>query len=409
MTLKTLVISVTLSILSSHSYAQSYKSLKKGYWKAHLQLSPQTRLPFVLQVRGSKKKPEFIIHNAEEKIQLSNLKTDGDSIQIDFPNFHSFIRFKVNGKHQIAGNWTNLNKGNNYKIPFAALFDQEQDPCAGRQESKLSGRWKTTFSPGSTDQEMAVGIFKSEGSGNGLSGTFLTETGDYRFLSGQSCDEYMYLSCFDGSHAFYFAATLTKDSLSGYFYSGKHYQTSWSAVRDENFQLRNPDSVTYLVKKDAFTFKLKDLEGQDFVYPNDVYKDKVTIIQIMGTWCPNCLDETRFLKEMYAKYHTEGLEVISVGYETPVLFEEQVQKIKLLKSRLNLDFTFLVGGQANKALASEHFSMLNQVVSYPTAIFLNRKGEVVKIHTGFNGPGTGEIYTNFKKETEAFIQTLLKP
>ena len=156
MTLKTLVISVTLSILSSHSYAQSYKSLKKGYWKAHLQLSPQTRLPFVLQVRGSKKKPEFIIHNAEEKIQLSNLKTDGDSIQIDFPNFHSFIRFKVNGKHQIAGNWTNLNKGNNYKITFAALFDQEQDPCAGRQESKLSGRWKTTFSPGSTDQEMAV-------------------------------------------------------------------------------------------------------------------------------------------------------------------------------------------------------------------------------------------------------------
>ena len=172
--------------------------------------------------------------------------------------------------------------------------------------------------------------------------------------------------------------------------------------------MRNPDSITYIIKKEVFNFKLKDLRGNDFTFPNEEYKNKATIIQIMGTWCPNCLDETKFLKEMYEKYHQEGLEIISVGYETPTNFEEQVQKINLLKTRLNLHHTFLVGGQANKSLASEQFSMLNAVVSFPTAIFINKKGEVEKVHTGFNGPGTGQVYLDYKVETEKFIQDLLK-
>jgi thiol-disulfide isomerase/thioredoxin len=218
----------------------------------------------------------------------------------------------------------------------------------------------------------------------------------------------MELAAFDGSHAFYFSGKLINGEIQGEFFSGKHYQKKWTANRDEIFKLRNPDSLTFLVKKDTFAFKLKDLEGKEFLFPNEQFKNKITIVQIMGTWCPNCLDETKFLKEMYAKYHQAGLEIISVAYETPSIFEEQVQKVKLLKTRLNLDFTFLIGGQANKALASEQFSMLNQITSYPTTIFLDKNGQVTKIHTGFNGPGTGKVYTDFIKETEDFLKELLK-
>ena len=51
--------------------------------------------------------------------------------------------------------------------------------------------------------------------------------------------------------------------------------------------------------------------------------------------------------------------------------------------------------------------MLNHVLSYPTSIFIDKKGKVRKIHTGFNGPATGEKYLEFKKEFEAFVNTLL--
>jgi thiol-disulfide isomerase/thioredoxin len=332
-----------------------------------------------------------------------------DSFQIDFPHFHSFIRFKLKNSDDIAGYWYNLNKAISYKIPFAASFGKPIETCKNDTKNDLSGRWKTKFNPDSKNEEIAIGIFKTDVEDySRLTGTFLTETGDYRFLEGKVCNEEFYLSCFDGSHAFMFVGNIALNKISGTFLSGKHYKTTWKAEKDEHFELRNPDSITYIVKKEPFHFKIKDLEGKDFTFPNQDFNNKVTIIQIMGTWCPNCLDETKFLKEMYEKYNQKGLEIISIAYETPTLFEEQVEKINLLKKRLNLNHTFLVGGQANKSLASEQFSMLNAVVSFPTAIFINRKGEVEKVHTGFNGPGTGQIYLDYKLETEKFILDLLK-
>ena len=51
--------------------------------------------------------------------------------------------------------------------------------------------------------------------------------------------------------------------------------------------------------------------------------------------------------------------------------------------------------------------MLNHVLSYPTSIFIDKKGRVRKIHTGFNGPATGDKYTEFKAEFESFVSELL--
>lgn len=404
MFIKTLSLGFLFSFLAFFGSAQHLHKLKKGSWSAKLLLNEKTDLPFRLEISGSKSKPVFTVLNAEERIVLKNTPLESDSFQLDFPHFHSFLRFAIQSNKEIKGYWSNLNKGNNYKIPFSASFGAVK-PAKTASLLDLTGRWKTTFSPDSDGEELAIGVFKSNLFN--LTGTFLTETGDYRFLEGIASDSTFYLSCFDGSHAFFFSGLLTKGTISGSFYSGKHYQTKWKANRDELFELRNPDSITYLVKKENLNFKLKDLNGQDFIFPNEAYKNKVTVIQIMGTWCPNCLDETKYFKSLYEKYHESGLEIISVAYETPADFNEQVKKINLLKTRLNLDYQFLVGGQANKALSSEQFSMLNEIISYPTAIFVNRNGEVVKIHTGFSGPGTGEVYTTYAKETEVFIRDLL--
>ncbi|MES2587605.1 MAG: TlpA disulfide reductase family protein [Bacteroidota bacterium] len=405
MSIKSLLFIVLISFCKDFYFAQSYKSLKKGNWSAHLVLNENTKLPFKLIISGSKKRPIFTILNAEEKIELSSIKTINDSFQIDFPHFHSYLRFVVKNKEYIDGFWTNLNKGNDYRIQFFASCEPSFNET-GSMPLDLTGRWKTTFSPNTDKSELAIGVFKSNA--YQITGTFLTETGDYRFLDGFNYNNKMYISCFDGSRAFLFTASLEGDQLNGTFYSGKHYSTPFIASRDEKFELRNPDSLTYVVKNEPFSFKIKDLEGKEYNFPNEKTKNKVSIIQITGSWCPNCLDEARFLKEMSAKYKESGLEIISVCYETPTNFEEQVQKVKLLKSRMNLDFTFLIGGQANKALASEQFSNLNQIISFPTAIFIDKNGQVAKIHTGFNGPGTGDIYTNFTKETELLIQGLLK-
>jgi len=400
---KSSIVLILSFCLLAVSPVKTQIKVQTGKWNASLSLTSDTKLPFRMEVRQTKGSYVFSIHNAEEEIVLNNPVQTGDSVSLEFPNFHSMLKFKVDNKHLLNGYWVNFNKGKNYIIPFTASFSKKTKSHTSAHD--FSGRWKTTFDPNSQDEYFAIGIFTS--SKDKIYGTFLTETGDYRFLEGKANGTHMELSGFDGSHAFHFTGDLKDNKIDGHFYSGKHFKGNWTAELNPDFQLRNPDSLTYLVKNDPFTFQLKDLDGKDFVFPNPAFDNKVTIIQIMGTWCPNCMDETKYFKELYDKYHDKGLEIISVGYETPTDFAGQAEKIRLLRERHQLAFTFLVGGLANKGLASTHFSMLNKVISYPTAIIIGKDGEVKKIHTGFNGPGTGELYEEYVKETDAFIRELL--
>lgn len=382
--------------------------LKKGDWSASLQLNEKDNLPFRLIININKHKTELTVCNGSEKIVLSQPIKKGDSLDVSFPTFNSKIIFKIKNSKNIDGYWINYNKNSNYKLPFTAKFgyiNRFENTTKTINFSNINGKWKTVFDPNTQDEYFAIGLFQQNN--QIITGTFLTETGDYRFLEGNQYGNQFKLSCFDGSHAFLFTAELNNDTLRGHFLSGKHFKGEWYATKNESFELRDAYQLTQLKNEKQFQFDLKDVDGNDFHFPNSNFKNKVVIVQIMGTWCPNCMDETKYFKELYEKYHDKGLEIITVGYEVGSDFNEYAQKIKLLKERLNLNFTFLVGGKASKDLASQQFSMLNQIMSFPTSIYIDKKGVVRNIHTGFNGPGTGSYYTEYVKKTDTFIQQLL--
>lgn len=379
--------------------------LKPGAYEAHLQLSSSTALPVRLTIETREKQKILIIRNAEERIELQVKKQEGDTFVISFPNFDSELRVIAVKKRRLKGFWVNHNKAGNYWIPFEASLIEEAKQHLEKAGVDITGNWEAYFSPGTADQEAALGVFRQQ---NGVvTGTFLTETGDYRFLEGTVEGAHFYLSGFDGSHAFLVTGNVLGTDVEGSFYSGKHYHTTWKATRNDAFQLSNADSLTYLKPNNNVAFTLKDLNGNDYTFPNPATTGKVVIIQIMGTWCPNCIDETKYYKELYAAYHAEGLKIIAIGYEAADSFAEQAAKIQRLKERYNLGFTFLVGGKANKAIASEQFTMLNKVMSFPTTIFIGKDGTVRRIHTGFSGPGTGSYYTEYVEKTNALIGSLL--
>lgn len=403
--MKIRIASLLLIIVSATTVHAQKISLLTGSYSAYLQLNETTQLPVHLTVEKKQKRILLVVHNAEERIELMNGIKKGDTVILPFPNFDSELRFITYKKKEIRGFWFNYNKGTNYKIPFFANFNQKskkkETPCGN-----MSGKWETHFSPKTEDEENALGIIAQDQ--NHLTGTFRTETGDYRFLEGFIEGSKFYLSAFDGSHAFLLNGILKDQQIQGYFYSGKHYSTDFIARYNPDYELRDPDSITTLKKSDIpFRFNLKTIDGTDYSFPNKETRGKVIIIQIMGTWCPNCMDETNYYKELYDKYHSKGLEIISIGYEAADSFEDQVQKIRTLKERKNLDFTFLVGGKASKGIASEQFKMLNEVISFPTSIYIGRDGEVKRIHTGFNGPGTGSVYIEYVNKTNALIESLL--
>ena len=386
-----------------YSFSWNAQSLTKGYWNASLQLNDSTTLDFQLEVIKKKRETIFKIHNASEVIVLKNKKWSKDSIRLEFPNFQSELLFKVTSNQSVQGSWMNYNKGKNYYIPFQARFASKK--CPKNAQTEINTKWEVLFSPHQKGEFPAVGLFKQKG--NDIEGTFLTETGDFRFLQGKIHGEQFTLACLDGSHAFLFKGTLNDSSCTGNFYSGNHYATSFSGIKNEHASLKDPETITYQKENETLKFRLNDLKGNAFSYPNEQLKGKVVIIQIMGTWCPNCLDETKFFKSLYEKYHDKGLEIISIGYEVGQNEAEYAAKINILKERLQLDFTFLVGGNATKSLASKHFESLNEIISFPTAIFVNKAGAIERIHTGFNGPSTGVYYDEYVLKTTALIESML--
>ncbi|MEL6590000.1 MAG: TlpA disulfide reductase family protein, partial [Bacteroidota bacterium] len=181
-------------------------------------------------------------------------------------------------------------------------------------------------------------------------------------------------------------------------------------VRNAEAALRSPEELTYL--KDGYnklSFSFPDLEGTPVSLDDTRFDDKVVVIQIMGSWCPNCLDETKLYKEWYDRYHDQGLEIVALAFERSRGDLSLAQRnVKRLVDKLGLEYPFLIAAtENNKAGASAKLPMLNAIISYPTSIFLDRQGNIRRIHTGFNGPGTGEVYLRYREEYEAFLEKLL--
>jgi thiol-disulfide isomerase/thioredoxin len=387
--------------------------LKTGVWTGSLLLDTNVSMYFKFDVAqltdGSY---QLTVINANEKIVLTDLVMKNDSLHARFPFFNSEFVWKAS-KKGLNGYWQNFQKGDNYRIPCSISYGDFYHPLhflsTFYPPSEINGKWAATFDPGTTNAYPAVGVFHQNQ--QWISGTFLTETGDYRFLEGVVLQDSIVLSCLDGTHAWMFTGRIYGDTIRGHFYSGKHWKGEWLAVRNENASLPDADSLTKVELSQPFQLTIKDVSFGapygEFNFPSEEYKNKVTIIQIMGSWCPNCLDETRYFLSLYEKYHAQGLEIIAVAYETgkdPVV---HLERIKQLQKRLNIPYLIVGGGTSSKALASEHFSMLSEIISFPTAIFISRDGQVKKVHTGFSGPGTGDYYSTYIKETEAFIQELL--
>ncbi|HEY0900251.1 MAG TPA: TlpA disulfide reductase family protein, partial [Sphingobacteriaceae bacterium] len=219
-------------------------------------------------------------------------------------------------------------------------------------------------------------------------------------------------SCFDGSHAYLFTGKLEDNNTisNGKFYSGYSYIENWTAKRDDQAILPDAYSLTALKPgHEKINFSFPNLNGKQVSLDDPQFKNKVVVVQFFGSWCPNCMDETAYLAPFYKKYKDRGVEVVGLAYERSTDFEKAKKNIERLKNRFNVTYNLLVTGYSNdKEEVAKSLPMLNQFVAFPTAIILDKKGKVRRIHTGFSGPGTGEHYTNFVREFESTIESLLK-
>tara|TARA_B100000795_G_scaffold77606_1_gene55402 strand:- start:27019 stop:28191 length:1173 start_codon:yes stop_codon:yes gene_type:complete len=343
------------------------------------------------------------IINAEERIEVSQYRLSGDSASFALPVFGTTVDFYFTTQDSLRGFFRNQYRKGEYKVAFVGYKSKKITPS--QKEPNIQSTYDVTMDK-NEEAYKAIGILNS--SHGRVTGTFLTETGDYRFLEGKKTSEdEFYLSCFDGSHLFYFSAAMEGDSITGKFYSGNHWNTTWNGVKDKSVSLVDPDSLTYLNRGETSVQFMGVDMNEDTTEFNSMDFNQVSIIQILGTWCPNCMDETRYYSELAAKYGNQ-LNIIGLAFERPSDLSTQLENITLYQKELNVDYPVYLSGSASKSEASAMFSELNGISSFPTTLFIDKKGMVRKIHTGFYGPSTGDYYTDYVKETELFLDELIK-
>jgi len=307
----------------------------------------------------------------------------------------------------LKGTYTK-NYAENYVLPFEAANGKPGRFDNVSSSNAFDGTWETTFYSQDGKETPAVGIFKAE---EGiLKGTFLTKTGDYRFLDGYTVQDTMHVYTFDGNHIYKLKALRENDSiLKGEYWSGKTSYKTFVSKKNDTASLPDANSLTYL--KDGYEqidFSFPDLEGKQVRLTDEKYDGKVVVLQIFGTWCPNCMDETRFLSDWYRKNADQGVEIIGLAYEIKPDFDYARDRVLTMKEKLDVPYDFLIAGTSTTQSASESLPMLNRVMSFPTSIIIDRKGEVRRIHTGFSGPATGVYYEEFVDDFNQFMKALIE-
>ncbi|HEY8935528.1 MAG TPA: TlpA disulfide reductase family protein [Cyclobacteriaceae bacterium] len=403
-----LAVLMICSAVNAFSFENPKKQLKTGIWRATLEMQG-LQLPFNFNVVNDKSGGyDIFIMNAEERLLLDEVTIKDDSINILLHIFDANIKARIYGDSLIGVFVKNYEQ--NYRVPFLAVHGQtyrfELPAASDKQEPDYSGKYSVNFIH-EADTSAAIGIFKQQG--NHVTGTFLTPTGDFRYLEGNVINSILHLSAFDGNHAYLFTATKQSDGkLLGEFYSGQTWTEFWVAEKNEQAVLPDPESLTYLKSGyDHIEFNFPDVSGKKVKFPDARYNGKVVILQIFGTWCPNCMDETVFMSGWYNASKKRGVEVIGLAYERKSDFSYASSRVRKMIDKLKVPYNFVIAGTNDKEKASETLPMLNSVMAFPTTIIIGKDGKVKSIHTGFSGPGTGFYYDQYVERFNETINVLL--
>jgi len=422
-----------LAALVPSAFAAQAPELTSGIWHAALD-GPGGEIPFDLRidvdedggVSGVLLLPralssEGVRHYGADLEEPLRVTREGDVVTLSIDHYDSHLTGELGADGTtLAGMWRKRSGPDSWaELPFRATTDEPPfvPQKRGGPDGPLNGRYRVAFE---SSPVPAVMILR-EGFLGDVRGTVLTDTGDYRFLTGEREGDAFHLTTFDGAHAFRFEARITaREALAdeprpvaaeieGDFWSRDTWHETFTAERDPDAAL--PDPFTQTVWDDSVALAdlvFQDLEGNARSVADLARDADAILLQVFGTWCPNCNDETRFLVELHDRFSERGLAIVGLAFELTGEPERDARQVRGFAQRHGATYPMLLAGGADKAGATEALAALDRVRSYPTTIFLTGDGRVRAVHSGFAGPATGPAHESLRAEYERLIAELLE-
>ncbi len=387
------------------------KRLAPGVWRGEFQVDSQV-VPFNFEIAERQGKTVFTALNADRRDDFDVQYVAGtDSVYIIPETFEYRFFGKIDAAGELSGVYRNMTPGNTSRIyPFRAKAGESHRFVAPDEQRKpeqvLTGKWALKIAERQGDAANRVALFEQKGSR--LNGIILSITGDSRELQGDVQGNTFRLSGFTGSGVTLVEGILSdQNKLSGSIGFGNN-ALRFEGERNDSAALADAYSLTHLKPGyEKLEIRFPDLEGNLVTLDDAKYKGKVVIIELLGSWCPNCIDQIQFLAPWFRENQHRGVEVLGVAFEAKDDPEFARKALTKLKMRYDIRYDIVFGGKADAEVVQSKFEALNTFLAFPTTIIIGRDGKVREIHTGFSGKGTGVFYEEFVGKWNKELDLLL--
>jgi thiol-disulfide isomerase/thioredoxin len=373
----------------------------EGRWFATLKAAAGD-LPFELKFKKDGNLYSGELEDGHHSVKLQAFKLEGGRLSFGIDD--SRVRFELERKgEQIIGKWIRAGSSK-VELQISAARTLQTSTNVLRSAADFAGEWHCVTKNADGKETPITLIVRIDGTH--IEGTGIDPTGDFGLMTGRISGDRLILTRFDGQTLSYVSAAIEGEQLLAIATSSPSTKFSMSGLK-KGAKLLLPDPQSVARVSSGLNFSFPDISGKSIVFPGEQFKGKVVIVNIMGTWCPNCHDETPLLIQLYKKYHQRGFEIISLAFEAHATESEDLKAIAYYKQSRKIPYTILYAGKTEGGGPAKKIAGLEQFAGYPTNIFIGRDGQIASTHTGFWGPATGEKHMVVKREFEETVKRLI--
>ncbi|MGB8771705.1 MAG: TlpA disulfide reductase family protein [Candidatus Korobacteraceae bacterium] len=393
----------------------------EGVWDGSIQTSAG-EVNFGIEVKLRGDLISAVVVNSTDRQAFSSATWDGAVLTLRLDYYDGTLTTHFVSRQKMEGEYSRQTRKGLVHIPVALVPHREAVPGKAWTGPTLAGDWLFVRPGTAGEDKVTLATFQQKAAATTdgkvlATGILEPVSGDTGLLHGSVYVDagghtHFHLSRFDGIHVLALDGDFQPDgSLKGQL-AGTASSVAFSAHRSKDLTSADPNaqagSLTRVKDpRQPFRFTGVDLSGKVIDQSSAQFKDKAVIVDIFGTWCPNCHDEAPILEQLYRKYHSQGLEIVGLAYEYTDDSARNLRQIGIYRAKHGITFSLLMAGTTDEGQIEKTLPQLVNFGAYPTTIFLDRSGHLHAIHAGFAGPSTGDKYQEVQQRMDQLTREIL--
>jgi thiol-disulfide isomerase/thioredoxin len=392
-------VALVATIASGPIAAQSAPDVT-GRWDA-IVVSNGVEVPFPFEIAGAGSALRGWFSNGERRIESTDAQPSADGVVFRFGQYGSRLELRLEGQ-ALAGAY---HRARGEPLPVRATRAATQSAAVGANVPSIDGTWvvQAKSSKGETAWR-----FIARQTGSTVEATILRVDGDTGTLLGGWRDGTFVLSHFSGARPLRLEVTPQAD---GTLVLSQNGQPGLVAARADTARVASigtpTDPALHTRMKDPsepLRFGFPDLDGHVVTNTDEKFRGKVLLVNISGSWCPNCHDEAPFLAALYRQYRSSGLEIVTLSFEEGNQLTNP-ERLRAFNATYGIEHTVLVAGEPDQL--NDKLPQAENLNAFPTTFIVGRDGRVRAVHAGFPSPGSGEYYARAEREVTELVERLL--